>query len=55
MNSILKDFLKVVKEKSDALAIKCENEKLSEKLSYKQLDGLSSEIAIHDKYSWLPC
>ncbi|MDR3223650.1 MAG: AMP-binding protein, partial [Methanobrevibacter sp.] len=42
MNSILQDFLKNVENDPNALAIKCENEELS----YKQLDDLSSEIAI---------
>ncbi|MDR3291087.1 MAG: AMP-binding protein [Methanobrevibacter sp.] len=42
MNSILQDFLKNVKNSPNALAVKCENKELS----YRQLDDLSSEIAI---------
>ncbi|MDR3223012.1 MAG: AMP-binding protein, partial [Methanobrevibacter sp.] len=42
MNSILQDFFKNVENDPNALAIKCENEELS----YKQLDDVSSEIAI---------
>ncbi|MDR3291335.1 MAG: AMP-binding protein [Methanobrevibacter sp.] len=43
MNSILQDFLKNVKNKPNALAVKCENEELS----YKQLNDLINKIAIN--------
>ncbi|MDR3222520.1 MAG: AMP-binding protein, partial [Methanobrevibacter sp.] len=43
MNSILQDFLKNVKNNPNALAVKYEDEELS----YKQLNDLSSKIAIN--------